>query len=302
MRLIIGTRGSRLALAQTNYVKDLLGKRFPELEFKFRVIKTTGDKIKDAPLAKIGGKGIFVKEIDEAVARGKVDLAVHSMKDVPTELMEGLVIAAVPEREEPCDVLVSRNNRTLDELPGGAVIGTSSLRRRAEIMHYRRDITVKDIRGNVDTRLRKLRCREYDALIMAKAGLKRMGFEDVVTQKLSVDDFLPAVGQGAIAIVARSDCKHGGYLEGINHWESFHRTRAERAFLKRLGGGCQVPMGAYTEVENRLRMKAAVFSQDGGEKYEAEIEGRLEEAGNLGRKCAEMLLKKGAGKILDRFY
>lgn len=298
MRLVIGSRGSRLALAQTDFVKTLLGRKFPELEFQVRVIKTTGDKIRDAPLGKIGGKGIFVKEIDEAVAEGRVDFAVHSMKDVPTELRAGLVLAAVPEREDPGDVLISRDGRTLEELPEGAVIGTSSLRRRAELLHYRGDLEVRELRGNVDTRLRKLRQGEYDAVVMAKAGLKRLGFAEAITQELPLKEFPHAVGQGAIAIVARRDYENMDYLRAINHPESFQGVRAERAFLRHLGGGCQVPMGVYTSLEGGLHLRAAVFSRDGRRRYEAGARGELEKPEEVGVRCAEKLLKKGAREIL----
>jgi hydroxymethylbilane synthase len=301
MTLIVGTRGSKLALAQTNHVIGLLRKRNPGAGFETRVIKTTGDKIRDSPLAKIGGKGIFVKEIDEAVARGKVDFAVHSMKDVPTELMEDLEIVSVPRREDPRDVLISRGNASFDELPEKAVIGTSSLRRRAEALHNRGDILVKDIRGNVDTRLRKLSEGDYDALIMAKAGLKRLGFEEVISQELPLEEFLPAVGQGAIALVALRDSAHRELLRSINHEESMRRIHAERAFLKRLGGGCQVPMGVYTKVGQGMRMKAAVFTPGGEKKIEAEVTGKSREYEKTGIKCAEALLSRGAREILVKF-
>jgi hydroxymethylbilane synthase len=299
MRLSVGTRGSRLALAQTRYVISLLRNKFPDLEFDVEIIRTRGDKIKDAPLAKIGGKGLFVKEIDDAVSRGRVDFAVHSMKDVPTELQRGLAIAAVPEREDPCDVLISRSGRVLDELPERSVIGTSSLRRRAEVLHFRGDIVVRDLRGNVDTRLRKLRRGDYDAIVMAKAGLKRLGFDENITQELPVEDFLPAVGQGAIAVVAREGYSGLSILRAINHPESFYRVLAERAFLERIGGGCQVPMGAHTAVDGgRLIIKAAVFSRDGSDRIDAESEGSITEAEEVGRSCAEKLLGSGAGAFL----
>lgn len=299
MKLIVGTRGSKLALAQTNYVIGLLKEKTQEAGFEIKIIRTTGDKLRDTPLAKIGGKGIFVKEIDEAVATGKVDFAVHSMKDVPTELRKGLGIVSVPRRENPADALVSRENTPFESLPEKAVIGTSSLRRRAEALHKRRDLLIKDVRGNVDTRLRKLRSGEYDALIMAKAGLKRLGFEEVVTQELPVQEFLPAVGQGAVAVVAPMGSEHIKLLRTINDEESLHRVKAERAFLRRLGGGCQVPMGVYTEVREVLRMKAAVFAPEGDRKVAAEVKGDLKHYEELGVKCAEDLLRKGAGDLMD---
>ncbi|MEE8168704.1 MAG: hydroxymethylbilane synthase [Candidatus Hydrothermarchaeales archaeon] len=301
MKLVIGTRGSKLALAQVDFVSMLLKERFPDLEFEKRIIKTTGDKISDAPLARIGGKGLFVKEIDEAVARGDVDFAVHSMKDVPTEVLEELEIACVPEREDARDVLISRDKLTLETLPRGAVIGTSSLRRKAEVLNYRGDLQVKDIRGNVDTRLRKLSSREYDAIIMAKAGLKRLDLEEVISQELPLDVFLPSIGQGAIAVVARRDFE-GEYLSAINHIASMHRIQAERALLKRLGGGCQVPIGAMTQINGKLFLTAAVFSPNGDRKIEAIADGKAEDAEEIGVTAAEELLRKGADEILEEVY
>lgn len=300
MKLIVGTRGSKLALAQTNYVVSLLRDRFPDLEFEVRTIKTRGDKLRDAPLARIGGKGVFVKEIDEAVARGRVDFAVHSMKDVPTELHRDLILAAVPVREDPCDALISRDKKNLKQLNKGSVIGTSSLRRRAEILNFRHDVVVKELRGNVDTRLRKLREGDYDAIVMAKAGLKRLGFYEDITQELPVDIFLPAVGQGAIAVVARKKYDKMPLLMAISHRDSFYRVATERAFLWRMGGGCQVPMGAHTAVENRdrIRIKAAVYSRNGSRRIDAEAKGTFPEAEEVGKKCAERLLKRGAEELL----
>ena len=303
MRLRIGTRGSKLALWQSEYIASLLRKHFPGLEFEMEIIKTTGDKLRDAPLAKIGGKGLFVKEIDEAVARGRVHLAVHSMKDVPTELLPELTIAATPEREEVNDALISREGLGIEELPEGAVIGTSSMRRIAEVKNFRPDLEVKNLRGNVDTRLRKLKAGEYDAIIMAKAGLKRLGFEQEITQTLPVEHFTPSVGQGAIAVVARRGGEVMDYLNAINHEESLARVTAERALLRALGGGCQVPLGAYTEVGgNTLSMLAVVLSPDGGERVEVKLRDSLSEAENLGKAAAEALLDRGAREILDRVY
>ncbi len=303
MKLVIGTRGSKLALWQTSYIASLLKERFPELEFEKRIIKTTGDKLRDAPLAKIGGKGLFVKEIDEAVARGDVDFAVHSMKDVPTELLPELTIAATPEREEVNDALISREGLGIEELPEGAVVGTSSLRRIAEVKNFRQDLEVKNLRGNVDTRLRKLKAGEYDAIVMAKAGLKRLGFEHEITQTLPVEQFTPSVGQGAIAVVARRDGEVMDYLRAINHEESLARVKAERALLSSLGGGCQVPLGAYTEVSNNaLSIHAVVLSPDGSERVEVRLKGKVSEAERLGKAAAEALLEKGAREILDRVY
>jgi hydroxymethylbilane synthase len=299
MKLLIGTRGSKLAMTQTEIISKMLKEKFPELELEKKIIKTTGDKILDAPLAKIGGKGLFVKEIDEAVARGDVDFAVHSMKDVPTDLIEGIEIAASPKREPANDVLIAREAGTIDELPEGAVMGTSSLRRRAQALSIRSDLEVKDLRGNVDTRIRKVMEGQYDATIMAKAGLKRLGFLGHVTQDLPTDTFVPSVGQGAIAVVARTDSQVIEHLSAINHDETMVRVTAERALLKRLGGGCQVPIGAYTEVKDKLILKGIVISPDGKKKIEVTEEGDLENAEDIGTSAGETLIRNGADIIIN---
>ncbi|MBI5252930.1 MAG: hydroxymethylbilane synthase [Euryarchaeota archaeon] len=296
---LIGTRGSKLALKQADIVIELLNEKFPGLMFEKKIIKTTGDKILDAPLAKIGGKGLFVKEIDEAVSRGEVHFAVHSMKDVPVELPGDLELVCVPEREEAGDALISRDSLSIDELPGSAVIGTSSIRRKAELLNYRSDFIIKELRGNVDTRMRKLRVGEYDAIVMAKAGLKRLGFEDNITRDLPLDTFLPSVGQGAIGVVARKDFEQKSMLAAINHANSMQCCTAERALLRRLGGGCQVPVGVITKVDKKLKIRAAVLSPDGRKKIRVEMEGEPAEAENLGSAAAEKLLENGADVILE---
>lgn len=300
--MIVGTRGSKLALAQVDIVTKLLQSKFPALSFEKKVIKTTGDKIKDAPLAKIGGKGIFVKEIDEAVARGDVDFAVHSMKDVPTEMLDALEVVAVPKREEIRDALISRNREDLDDLPHGAIIGSSSLRRRAQILNYRPDFRIKELRGNVDTRLRKLDSGEYDAIVMSAAGLKRLGFDDRIIAELPLNLFPPSVGQGAIAVVARKDFRGKEYLTAINHSESMVRIRAERALLSGLGGGCQVPIGAVTAIDGKLNLRGVIISPSGEKRIDAVGEGEPRDAENLGREVAKKLLSKGADEILKEVY
>jgi hydroxymethylbilane synthase len=302
MKFIIGTRGSRLALRQSDIVASLLKDRFPDLEFEKRIIKTTGDKIKDAPLAKIGGKGLFVKEIDEAVVRGDVSFAVHSMKDVPIDLPESLEIACIPKREDVNDALISRDGLSIDELPESSIIGTSSLRRKAEVLNYRAGFKIRDLRGNVDTRIRKLMAGEYDAIIMAKAGLKRLGFEEYITQDLPLDVFKPSIGQGAIATVARKDFEGKEYLASINHLESMQGVIAERSLLKELGGGCQVPLGAVTKVNGKLVIKAAVLSPDGRKRVEAEERGDPAEAEEIGKAAGKKLLLRGADAILEEVY
>jgi hydroxymethylbilane synthase len=301
MKLVIGTRGSKLALAQVDLVTKILGNKFSDIKFEKKIIRTTGDKIKDVSLAKIGGKGLFVKEIDEAVAKGDVDFAVHSMKDVPTEMHEDLEIVSVPPRGDISDSLISRNNG-IDDLSTGAIIGTSSLRRKAEILNYRPDIQIKDLRGNVDTRLRKLDSKEYDAIIMATAGLKRLGFGDRITEELPLQFFPPSVGQGAIAIVARKDFPGKGYLDAINHPGSMARIKAERALLKGIGGGCQVPLGVISTINGGLSLRGVIMSPSGENRIDAVYYGALKDAEKIGMEVAKRLLKKGADEILHEVY
>lgn len=300
MKYIIGTRGSRLALRQCEIISELLKEKYPDIEFETRTIKTTGDKIKDAPLAKIGGKGLFVKEIDEAVVRGEVDFAVHSMKDVPTEMLDELEIVATPEREEINDALISRDGLLLEELPKGAVVGTSSIRRKAQLTAHRPDLKVEDVRGNVDTRIAKVEKGQYDAIIMAKAGLKRLGFEKHITQVLPTEIFKPPVGQGAIAVIARGDFSGLEHLRAINHRESMLGVLAERALLETLGGGCQVPVGVETKIDKNMQISAAVISPDGKKKIEVTVEGDPKTAQEIGRSAGERLLQSGADILLNK--
>ncbi|NAZ06898.1 MAG: hydroxymethylbilane synthase, partial [Thermocrinis sp.] len=244
--LRLGTRKSKLALWQANFVKEKLEALGCRVELV--PITTTGDKILDAPLAKIGGKGLFVKEIENALLAGEIDLAVHSLKDVPITIPEGLTLSAITEREEPYDVLISGNGKKLEELPSGAVVGTSSLRRQVQIKRRRRDLRVEILRGNVDTRLRKLKEGLYDAIVLAYAGVKRMGFSGEISQVL--EDFIPAVGQGSLAIETRAEDERViNFVKVLNHQESWLRAVCERAFLRELQGGCQVPIGAYAWIE-----------------------------------------------------
>ncbi|MEE9595042.1 MAG: hydroxymethylbilane synthase [Candidatus Hydrothermarchaeales archaeon] len=302
MKLTIGTRGSKLALFQVDLVTNLLKNKFPDMKFDKKIIKTTGDKILDVPLAKIGGDGLFVKEIDEAVVSGVVDFAVHSMKDVPTQMPEGLEISSAPKRGDIGDALISRDGSGIENLPSGAVIGTSSIRRKAEIRNHRQDIQTRDLRGNVETRLRKLDSGDYDAIIMAKAGLRRLGFEDRITEELPLNIFPPAVGQGAIAIVARKDFSGKEYLNAVNHSDSMVSIRAERALLKSLGGGCQVPIGAITSIESRLSLKGVIISPSGERRIDAEYRGAPEDAEEIGEEVARRLLEVGADEILKEVY
>ncbi len=301
----IGTRGSKLALWQANWVRERLEERYPGIEVELVRIRTSGDRIKDVPLAKIGGKGLFVKEIEEALLDGRVDLAVHSMKDVPTDLPEGLHIAAIAEREDPRDAFISKDGKGLFEMAGGARIGTSSLRRQIQIKRKRPDLAVETLRGNLDTRLRKLRDGSgFDAIIVALAGLKRMGWQEEVTEVLSQDVMIPAIGQGAIGIETRED--RGDVMDLIaflNHHETSLAVRAERAFLKRLEGGCQVPIAAHGTIDgDRLCLVGLVGSIDGSRVLEGRVEGHAQEWERLGVELAEDLLRQGAGEILKEVY
>ncbi len=300
----IGTRGSKLALWQANWVKEQLVRKYPGLEVKITTIKTTGDKILDVPLAKVGGKGLFVKEIEEALLGNSVDLAVHSMKDVPTELPDGLGIVAISEREDPRDAVLGRDSTPIMELPGGSRIGTSSLRRQAQLFAARPDFEIKPLRGNINTRLRKLREGMYDAIILAMAGVKRLGWEEEVTEVVDTEVMLPAIGQGALGIEARLDDRDT--LERIaflNHEESSSCVTAERAFLHRLEGGCQVPIAAYAVREgDGILLTGLVGSVDGKKVIRKSDRGPADKAGDLGVSLAGRILDAGGREILEEVY
>ena len=298
--LRLGTRKSKLALWQANFIKEKLEALGCKVELV--PITTTGDKILDAPLAKIGGKGLFVKEIENALLAGEIDLAVHSLKDVPMIIPEGLTLSAITEREEPYDVLISRNGKKLEELPSGAVVGTSSLRRQVQIKRRRRDLRVEILRGNVDTRLRKLKEGLYDAIVLAYAGVKRMGFSGEVSQVL--EDFIPAVGQGSLAIETRAEDERViNFVKVLNHEESRLRAVCERAFLRELQGGCQVPVGAYARIEgDRIKIKGFISDLEGEKFLEGYEEGGLQEAEEVGKRLAQRLLREGGEEILKEIY
>jgi hydroxymethylbilane synthase len=286
-------------LAQATWVRKRLEERYPGLQVEIKTIKTSGDRFLTTPLKAIGGKGIFVKEIEEALVQKKIDLAVHSMKDLPTEIPTGLAISAITKREDPRDVLVDRDDRSLKDLPSGARVGTGSLRRQAQILHYRSDLVIVPIRGNVDTRLKKLARGEVDALVMAAAGLKRIGQEDRVSECIPPDICLNAVGQGALGLETRFDGPVNQELAFLHHAPTAVEVSAERAFLKCLGGGCQIPVGAWGCVEgSQIRLMGVVGETDGGRLVRGEITGPLAEAEKLGQELAERLLQKGADKIL----
>jgi len=300
MFLRIGTRKSKLALWQANFVKEKLEALGCKVELV--PITTTGDKITSAPLAKIGGKGLFVKEIEEALLRGEIDLAVHSLKDVPMALPKGLTLCAVTERENPYDVLISKDGKKLEELPPGAVVGTSSLRRQVQIKRKRRDLKVEVLRGNVDTRLRKLEEGLYSAIVLAYAGVKRMGFEKYITQVL--EDFIPAVGQGSLAIETREDdLEVQKFVKALDHWESHLRAMCERTFLRELEGGCQVPIGAFSWIEaDKIYIKGFVSDLNGERFIEGVEEGKVEEYLEVGKRLAQRLLASGGKEILKEIY
>ena len=300
----IGTRGSLLALKQSGMMKAALEKLWPEIEVELQIIKTTGDKITDVPLAKVGGKGLFVKEIEDALLDKSVDLAVHSMKDVPAALPQGLEIAAVPEREDPRDALIIRQGQNIGDLAHGAIIGTSSLRRAAQMRKMRPDVEIRNLRGNLETRLRKLDEGQFDAIILAAAGLRRMGWQDRITVYMDPVEFIPAIGQGALGIEARSDDeKIRKILTPLNHLETAVAVRAERSLLKELEGGCQVPIGGHARIVGRMiELSGLVASLDGLEVFRAVRTAPLEEAVELGKRVASELLALGAKRILDEVY
>jgi hydroxymethylbilane synthase len=297
--VVVGTRKSALALTQTGWVMDRLREVNPSWELRQEKIVTKGDRILDVTLSKIGGKGLFVKEIEQALLDGRIDIAVHSMKDMPGDMPDGLVIGAVTRREDPRDCLITRSGQTLEKLPSGARIGTSSLRRQAQILAYRPDVTVEPVRGNLDTRLRKMEEGQFDAILLAMAGLSRMGWQERVTQALSTDIMVPAVGQGALAVQCRRDDVE--VLEGlkrINDPKTEQAVRAERAFLRVFEGGCHLPVGAYAEATDGLiRLIGMVAHPDGRKVLRGVVEGAEPE--QVGRTLAQQLLEKGAGELLS---
>lgn len=299
-RFRIGSRGSQLALWQANHISALLRAQGHEVEIE--IIHTTGDKITDVALAKVGTKGMFTKEIEEALAAGRVDLAVHSLKDLPTELPAGFEIAAITKREDPRDAFCSRNFSKIEDLPQAARVGTSSLRRQAQLKAIRPDLDVHPLRGNVDTRLRKLEQEEYDAIILASAGLKRLGRMELVKQIIPADIMCPAAGQGALAIEIRAnDTKMRGLLTFLNDPDARAATTCERALLNSLGGGCQVPIGAFAELRNdKLHLESIVADPDGSKVLRDSRDGDNPE--KLGNEAGASLLARGGKQILQAVY
>ncbi len=297
----IGTRGSQLALWQANWVKQQLTDHCPENTIEIVVIKTRGDMVLDTPLAKIGGKGLFVKEIEEALQKGSIDLAVHSLKDMPGRLPPGLTLGAVPVRETPWDALVAEKYDCLAALPAGARIGTSSLRRASQLQHRRPDLRIVPLRGNVDTRLGKLARGEMEAIILAAAGLLRLGMGDRITESLDKSVVLPAVAQGALGLeIRQDDHTTAEILRALDHRESRLAVTAERAFLQRLEGGCQVPIAAYAGVAgDHLTIEGLVADLSGKTVVTDSLSGTVDRAAELGVALAEKLLAAGAGEILQ---
>lgn len=295
----IGTRGSKLALWQAEWVKSVI-ERGGSAECELVIIKTKGDKILDVPLAKVGGKGLFVKEIEEALLDGRIDLAVHSMKDMPSEIPDGLCIGAVPQREDPRDVLISEKRLAFDDLPSRAKIGTSSLRRSAQALNHRPDLLISPLRGNLDTRLRKLETENLDAIILAAAGVRRLGLEERITQYLDPNILLPAVGQGALCIeIRKNDPKIGPIVSALDDPHTRTVITGERSFLNRLEGGCQVPIAAHGKIENtQFILDGLVAEIDGSVIFRETISGPARESERIGIELAERLLAKGAGDVL----
>ncbi len=297
---VVGSRGSRLALRQSEVVVGALRREHPEASFRVQTVRTTGDKMNDVALSQFGGQGVFVKELERALLDHKIDIAVHSLKDMPTELSEGLKLGAIAAREDVHDVLVSKSGTGLQSLPPGSTVGTGSPRRAAQVLALRPDLRISELRGNVDTRLRKVAEGEVDAAVLAAAGLDRLGLRERATEVLPLDVMLPAVGQGALAVEVREeDAEARRLVAAVDDSQTRAATIAERAFLRRLGGGCHVAVAALGTVEHdRLRLRGLVADTDGQRLLRGEIEGALDEAEALGEGLAEELLGRGAAELL----
>jgi hydroxymethylbilane synthase len=302
--LVLGTRGSKLALQQSEWFQSRILAVAPEVRVTLQKIQTSGDKIVDVPLAKVGGKGLFVKEIEDALLAGDIDLAVHSMKDVPAQLPQGLDILCVPPREDPRDALISRNGVRFADLPRGARIGTSSLRRQSQLLHARPDLRIEMLRGNLDTRLRKLKDGQFDAIVLAAAGLRRLAWAHEITEYLDPALCLPAIGQGALGIEGRRDDHFvRSVLNRLNDVATQTTVTAERALLHRLEGGCQVPIGAHAALsDGQLLLEGLVASVDGKTVIKDRVQGSSGDAHALGVALAERLLARGADRILREIY
>lgn len=299
-KIIVGSRQSKLALTQTNWVIEQLKKLNPSFDFEVKKIVTKGDKILDVTLSKVGGKGLFVKEIEQAMLDKEIDMAVHSMKDMPAELPPGFVIGGIPDREDHRDAFISKDHKTLKELPSGAIVGTSSLRRSAQVLAVRPDLEIKWIRGNIDTRLEKLKTEEYDAIVLAAAGLKRMGWsDDVVTEYLEPEVCVPAVGQGALAIECREDDKElRQLLQSFTNGYTEATVQAERTFLHLLNGGCQVPIAGYAFLDqDEVVLTALVGTPDGKTLLKETVRGK--DPVEVGTDAASRIRQRGGQDIID---
>jgi len=301
-RIRIGTRGSKLALWQTHWVKDALIGCYPDIEIDLVTIKTKGDKITDVPLASIGGSAMFVKELEQALMDQRIDVAVHSMKDMPSKIPDALAIGAIPERESPWDVLISKTGIKFSQLPSGARIGTSSLRRRAQCLHIRPDLCIESIRGNLDTRIRKLDTEPFDAILVAAAGVRRLDLQTRITEYLPPDIMLPAVGQGALCVeIRKADSEVAQLVATLDHPVTRTIVTAERAFLTRLGGSCQVPMAAHAKLfGRRLIIDGLVAAPDGKPIFRDSVSGLRSEAESLGALLSDRLVSMGASEILEQ--
>ena len=301
MNIKIGTRGSRLALTQTNFVADKIKKIMPEANIEICIIKTSGDIMEDISLLKMGGKGVFVKEIEDALLSGAIDLAVHSMKDVPTEVPAGLEFVAILQREDVRDILASKDNRKIEQMPRGARIGTGSLRRASQLLAVLPDVVIIPLRGNLDTRLKKIETEKLAGVIVAAAGMKRMGLADRITQFLPVEIMLPAVGQGALGLELRTgDDELKKNLAKINHAPTYTEITAERSFLRHLGGGCRLPIAALGKLEgDKLSLEGLVADPQGSSIIRDKVQGSVFEAEELGKRLAKIILEKGGKKLLD---
>ena len=300
MKITIGTRGSKLALWQTEFVQAKLKAVAPEIEFEVKIIKTKGDEITDAALSQIGDKGLFTQRIEEAILDQEVDIAVHSLKDLPTKLPDGLILGCVLEREQVQDVFISKNQVKLKKLPKNAVIATGSLRRKAQLLHFRRDLQIIDLRGNIDTRFRKFDAGTMDGMVLAYAGVARMNYGSRITENIPINLIMPAVGQGAVAIEIRAqDPKVWTLVRKINHGPTELAVTAERALLHKLEGGCHIPIGALAElVDGKLKLQAIISNLDGTQMIRDYLEGEPERAGLIGLRLAQRLLEQGGDKIL----
>lgn len=299
--LTIGSRGSDLALWQTNFVKKRLEEKFLALRCEIKIIATTGDRMLDTALSKIGDKGLFTRQIENALLAGEIDLAVHSLKDLQTAQPDGLTIGAVSERETPNDVFLSRKYGSIDELPKGARVASGSLRRKSQLLHYRPDLIISEIRGNVPTRIKKLDESELDGMVLAFAGVHRLGLDDRIRQKIPFEIMLPAVGQGAMAVEIRTDdTKVQEIVSVLSDDETFNCITAERAFLRRLEGGCQVPIGALARIDgDQIHLEGVVGNLDGSKNLRERISGDISDANALGARLAEQMIEKGAGEVLE---